>query len=173
MPSVKFRAAMSESKSICGPLYIDFNSDWFALWFLRIKYVLKGNLLCWVVEFLDLVIFLHKGDFHILCQILGVDHRIQKKLKTHKGKHSERCAAKNDLFVPEKPRLKCIGFSYIGPKLFNMLPKNVKDAKTTDEFKTKLNGCTSIFSMFASRWIYLHHEPKLFHKERTTIWCLA
>ena len=48
MPSVKFRAAMSESKSICGPLYIDFNSDWFALWFLRIKYVRKGNLLCWV-----------------------------------------------------------------------------------------------------------------------------
>ena len=81
MPSVKFRAAMSESKSICGPLYIDFNSDWFALWFLRIKYVLKGNLLCWVVEFLDLVIFLHKGDFHILCQILGVDHRSQNYLR--------------------------------------------------------------------------------------------
>ena len=64
--------------------------------------------------------------------------QLQNKLKTHEGKHSERCAAKNDLFVPEKPRLKCIGFSYIGPKLFNMLPKNVKDAKTTDDFKTKL-----------------------------------
>ena len=64
--------------------------------------------------------------------------QLQKKLKMHKGKHSERCAANNDLFVPEKPWLKCIGFSYIGPKLFNMLPKNVKDAKTTDEFKTKL-----------------------------------
>ena len=75
MPSVKFRAAMSESKSICGPLYIDFNSDWFALWFLRIKYVRKGNLLCLVVEFLDLVIFLHKGDFHIFRQVLEVDHR--------------------------------------------------------------------------------------------------
>ena len=64
--------------------------------------------------------------------------QLQNKLKTHEGKHSERCAAKNDLFVPEKPRLKCIGFSYIGPKLFNMLPKNVKDAKTTDDFKNKL-----------------------------------
>ena len=30
-----------------------------------------------------------------------------------------------------------IGFSYIGPKLFNMVPKNVKDAKTTDDFKNK------------------------------------
>ena len=81
MPSVKFRAAMSESKSICGPLYIDFNSDWFALWFLRIKYVRKGNSLCWTVEFLDLAIFLHKGNFHILCQILGMDHRSQNYLR--------------------------------------------------------------------------------------------
>ena len=65
------------------------------------------------------------------------DH-LQKKLKMHEGKHSERCAANNDLFVPEKPRLKCIGFSYIGPKLFNMVPKIVKDAETTDDFKNKL-----------------------------------
>ena len=64
--------------------------------------------------------------------------QLQNKLKTHEGKHSERCAANNDLFVPENPRLKCIGFSYIGPKLFNMVPKNVKDAKTSDDFKTKL-----------------------------------
>ena len=64
--------------------------------------------------------------------------QLQNKLKMHEGKHSERCAAKNDLFVPEKPRLKCIGFSYIGPKLFNMVPKNVKNAKTTDYFKNKL-----------------------------------
>ena len=54
------------------------------------------------------------------------------------GKHSERSAANNDLYVPEKPRKKCIGFSYIGPKLYNMVPKNVKDAKTTDDFKNKL-----------------------------------
>ena len=50
----------------------------------------------------------------------------------------ERCTANNDLFVPENPWLKCIGFSCIGPKLFNMVPKNVKDAKTTDDFKNKL-----------------------------------
>ena len=64
--------------------------------------------------------------------------QLQKKLKMHEGKHSERCAANNDLFVPEKPWLKYIGFSYIGPKLFNMLLKNVKDANTTDDFKNKL-----------------------------------
>ena len=30
----------------------------------------------------------------------------------HEGKHSERCAANNDLFVPENPRLKCISPTY-------------------------------------------------------------
>ena len=30
--------------------------------------------------------------------------QLQKKLKMQEGKHSERCAANNDLFVPEKPR---------------------------------------------------------------------
>ena len=64
--------------------------------------------------------------------------QLQKKLKMHEGIHSERCAANNDLFVPEKPRKKCTGFSYFGPKLYNLVPKNVKDAKTTDDFKNKL-----------------------------------
>lgn len=64
--------------------------------------------------------------------------QLQKKLNMHEGKHSERSAANNDLYVPEKPRKKCRGFSYIGPKLYNMVPKNVKDAKTTDDFKNKL-----------------------------------
>ena len=54
----------------------------------------------------------------------------------HEGNHSERCAANNDLC--QKTPEKCTGFSYIGPKLFNMVPKNVKDAKTTDDFKNKL-----------------------------------
>ena len=35
----------------------------------------------------------------------------------------------------------CTGFSYIGPKLYNMVPKNIKDAKTIDDFKNKLKGC--------------------------------
>ena len=66
--------------------------------------------------------------------------RLQKKLNIHEGKHSERSAANNELYVPENPRKKCTGFSYIGPKLYNMIPKNIKEAKTTDDFKTKLKG---------------------------------
>ena len=54
--------------------------------------------------------------------------------------HSERCAANNEFYVPENPRKKCTGSSYIGPKLYNMIPKDIKEAKTTDDFKTKLKG---------------------------------
>ena len=57
----------------------------------------------------------------------------------HEGKHSERSAANNEMYVPENPRKQCTGFSYIGPKLL-MIPKDIKEAKTTDDFKTQLKG---------------------------------
>ena len=66
--------------------------------------------------------------------------QLQKKLNMHEGKHSERIAANNDMYVPENPPKKCTGFSYIGPKLYNIIPKNIKEAKTTDDFKTKLKA---------------------------------
>ena len=66
--------------------------------------------------------------------------QLQKKLNKHEGKHSERSAANNDMYVPENPRKRCTGFSYIGPKLYNMIPKKIKEAKTTDDFKTQLKG---------------------------------
>lgn len=41
----------------------------------------------------------------------------QQKKFMHEGKHSERSAANNKMDVPEKPRKRFTGFSYIGPKL--------------------------------------------------------
>ena len=68
--------------------------------------------------------------------------QLQKKFM-HEGKHSERSAANNEMYVgmyvPESPRKRCTGFSYIGPKLYNMIPKKIK-AKTKDDFKNKLKG---------------------------------
>ena len=34
--------------------------------------------------------------------------------------------------------MKEFGCQYIGPKLYNMIPKDIKEAKTTDDFKTQL-----------------------------------
>ena len=68
--------------------------------------------------------------------------QFQKKLNMHKEKkHSERSAANNELYVPQKTKLNVhTGFSYLGPKLYNVIPKNIKNAKSTDDFKTKLKG---------------------------------
>ena len=45
---------------------------------------------------------------------------------------TRRSAEINEMYVPEKPRKRCTGFSYIGPELYNMIPKDIKEAKTTD-----------------------------------------
>ena len=42
---------------------------------------------------------------------------------------------------PKNPELNvCTGFSYFGPKLYNVIPKDIKNAKSTDDFKTMLKG---------------------------------
>ena len=38
--------------------------------------------------------------------------------------------------VPEKPKLKCLGFTYNGAKLFNMLPFQMRETKNPNIFKT-------------------------------------
>ena len=38
---------------------------------------------------------------------------------------------------PEKPKLKCLGFTYNGAKLFNMLPLEMKKMEDPNIFKTK------------------------------------
>ena len=61
---------------------------------------------------------------------------------THKQKHSSRKTANNDIRVPhpkkvpEKALKKCTGFSYCGPKLYNKLPREIKETNNLDTFKT-------------------------------------
>ena len=51
-------------------------------------------------------------------------------------KYSLRSITNNDLKVPEKPKLKCLGFTYNGAKLFNML--HFKCGKTKTKIPSKL-----------------------------------
>ena len=50
-------------------------------------------------------------------------------------KHSLRNISNNDLKVPEKPKLKCMGFTYNGAKLFNRLPIQIRETNP-ETFKT-------------------------------------
>ena len=52
-----------------------------------------------------------------------------------KRKYSLRSITNNDLKVPRKPRLKCLGFTYNGAKLYNMLPLQMRETKNPNTFK--------------------------------------
>ena len=47
-----------------------------------------------------------------------------------------RSSTNSDLKVPEKPKSKCTGFTYLGSKLFNLLPKNIRESPNPSTFKT-------------------------------------
>ena len=51
-------------------------------------------------------------------------------------KYALRSITRKDLKAPEKPKLKCIGFTYNGAKLFNMLPIQMKKIENLNTFKT-------------------------------------
>ena len=59
--------------------------------------------------------------------------QIHMKWTIIEKKYALRSITKKDLKVPEKPKLKCLGFTYNGAKLFNMLPiqmKKIENANT-------------------------------------------
>ena len=58
--------------------------------------------------------------------------QINMKWKLIERKYALRSNTEKQLNVPEKPKLKCLGFTYNGAKLFNKL-KKVKDPSA---FKT-------------------------------------
>ena len=57
------------------------------------------------------------------------------KWKIIERRYALRGIAKKNLNVPEKPKLKCLGFIYNGAKLFNMLPIQMKKTENPNTFK--------------------------------------
>ena len=47
-----------------------------------------------------------------------------------------RSITNKDLKVPEKPKLKCMGFTYNEAKFFNMLPPQMRETKDSNTLKT-------------------------------------
>ena len=83
--------------------------------------------------------------YHTVMEAFNITNRtaseqLQNKLIKHEGRHSERSVANNELYVPKEPRINCTGFSYLGPKLYNMLTTDIKSAKSIEDFKNKLMG---------------------------------
>ena len=51
-----------------------------------------------------------------------------------------RSESRNDMMIPKKSTTKCIGFTYFGAKLLNMLPSDIKESENSSIFKAKLNN---------------------------------
>ena len=69
-------------------------------------------------------------------------------------KHSLRSITNKNLKVPEKPKLKCMGFTYNGTKLFNMLLPQMRETKDSNTFKTMMKNwiCENIPSYQSSQF---------------------
>ena len=63
----------------------------------------------------------------------------------NENKYMSRRSFKTYLKVPQKPSPKCINFSYVGAKLFNMLPDNIRETSKS-----------SIFKNLIKDWIWNH-----------------
>ena len=80
--------------------------------------------------------------YHILLEAYNIicnsssEQTKKKWLNKNDCKHFLRSESKNDQRIPEKPSIKCIGFTYHGAKIFNMLPCSIKEIKNPKTFKT-------------------------------------
>ena len=54
---------------------------------------------------------------------------------TNEKKYILRSITNDDLKIPEKPVAKCLNFTYNGAKLFNMLPKKIRETQNQKTFK--------------------------------------
>ena len=78
--------------------------------------------------------------YHTLLEAYNVmrhlsSEQIHMKWTIIERKYALRSITKKDLKVPEKPKLKCLGFTYNGAKLFNMLPVQMRKLEDPNTFK--------------------------------------
>ena len=81
--------------------------------------------------------------YHTLIEAFNViRNSSSEQIKTKWERKNEidyflRSKTTNDTQIPEKPKKKCTGFSYIGAKLFNKLPREIKEISNPKTFKVQ------------------------------------
>ena len=88
--------------------------------------------------------------YHVAIEMFNVINNsssksIQENLKMVERGYSLRSLEDGQVKVPIKGKKSCQGFSYIGPKLWNYLPKEIRTTTKIDPFKSKLK-----------EWIWSH-----------------
>ena len=81
--------------------------------------------------------------YHTLLEAYNVmrhlsSEQIHMKWTIIEKKYALRSITNKDLKVQEKPKLKCLWFTYNGAKMFNMLPIQMKKTENSNTFKTMI-----------------------------------
>ena len=63
---------------------------------------------------------------------------LQHKLLDKRGGYRLRSDERRDLTLPVRPKLKCTGFSYTGPKVWNKIPTSIRNNPKPESFKSML-----------------------------------
>ena len=87
-------------------------------------------------------------------------------------KYALRSITNKNLKVPEKPKLKCMGFIYNGAKLFNILPPQTREIKDPNTFKTGY-GKTSLHISHKLICIYSLSSAVLQISLKNVLWIIA
>ena len=80
--------------------------------------------------------------YHTLLEAYNVMSHLSIHMKWTiiEKRYALRSITNKDLKVPEKPKLKCMGFTYNGAELFNMLPTQMRETKDPNNFKTMMKN---------------------------------
>ena len=79
--------------------------------------------------------------YHTILEVYNVINKsssdqLKEKFMPEKPKaYTLRSQTEEKVKVPKKPAIKCTGFSYMGPKVWNHLPMEVRILKTDEAFK--------------------------------------
>ena len=83
--------------------------------------------------------------YHILLEMFNVLNNdsssdLNEKITSDElqSKYNLRSEVRCDLRVPRKPRRNCEGFSYTGPRVWNILPTEIRNLKRSETFKREV-----------------------------------
>ena len=81
--------------------------------------------------------------YHVLLETNNIiknnaSEQIKRKLTKYETKHTLRSNNRGDLAVPKKPKKTCMRFSYYSPKLWNLVPLNIRNLEKPSAFKDEL-----------------------------------
>ena len=84
--------------------------------------------------------------YHTVLEVYNVvwnnsSMQLKKKMQKMQGSaYVTRSEVRGDLPIPTKPSEGCLSFSYKGPKLWNLVPKHIREETEQTTFKAELKA---------------------------------